>query len=172
MELVAHPDFPPLAFAGVRVEAVLCHGISHLTYRIDGGAPLLAAPAAPVRADELWRHSCFELFVGHEGVPGYHEFNFAPTRAWAAYALSGYRKGRQDATLPAPVITPIPGGVSVAIDLSALPPPPWRVSVAAVVEEAGGHLSYWALGHPAGRPDFHDPRCFALEVTPGGQSVP
>jgi len=31
-------------------------------------------------------------------------------------------------------------------------------------EETNGRLSYWALAHPPGKPDFHHPDCFALEL--------
>jgi hypothetical protein len=33
-----------------------------------------------------------------------------------------------------------------------------------VIEEGDGVLSYWALRHPAARPDFHHPEGFALEI--------
>jgi hypothetical protein len=33
-----------------------------------------------------------------------------------------------------------------------------------VIEESDGTKSYWALAHPAGPPDFHDPTCFALDL--------
>jgi hypothetical protein len=33
-----------------------------------------------------------------------------------------------------------------------------------VIEEKSGLLSYWALKHPPGKPDFHHPDAFALEV--------
>ena len=48
--------------------------------------------------------------------------------------------------------------------LLSLPPGPARLGLTAVIEEAGGRLSYWALRHPAERPDFHDAGGFALEV--------
>ena len=34
------------------------------------------------------------------------------------------------------------------------------------IEEASGRISYWALKHPPGRPDFHHPDGFALELPP------
>jgi hypothetical protein len=34
-----------------------------------------------------------------------------------------------------------------------------------VVEEKDGLLSYWALNHPPGKPDFHHPDAFVLELT-------
>jgi len=33
-----------------------------------------------------------------------------------------------------------------------------------VIEETSGRLSYWALAHPSGKPDFHHADCFACEI--------
>jgi hypothetical protein len=33
-----------------------------------------------------------------------------------------------------------------------------------VIEDADGSLSYWALAHPPGRPDFHHTEAFALDL--------
>jgi hypothetical protein len=33
-----------------------------------------------------------------------------------------------------------------------------------VVEEIDDRLSYWALAHPAERPDFHHPDGFVLQI--------
>ena len=41
---------------------------------------------------------------------------------------------------------------------------PWRLGLSAVIEERSGRLSYWALAFPPGKPDFHHPDCFALEL--------
>jgi hypothetical protein len=43
-----------------------------------------------------------------------------------------------------------------------LPAPRLRLALTAVVEDARGRLSYWALRHPPGRPDFHHRDGFAL----------
>ena len=57
------------------------------------------------------------------------------------------------------------------LDLGELMAPnaAWRVGLSAVVEDAGG-VSYWALTHPAGKPDFHHPDCFALELPATGRT--
>jgi hypothetical protein len=41
-----------------------------------------------------------------------------------------------------------------------------RLALSAVVEEERGVLSYWALKHPPGKPDFHHPDAFMLELEP------
>jgi hypothetical protein len=56
-----------------------------------------------------------------------------------------------------------------AVIPSALLPPgpadaPLRIGLSAVIEDRDGSLSYWALRHPHGKPDFHHPDAFALEL--------
>jgi hypothetical protein len=41
-----------------------------------------------------------------------------------------------------------------------------RVALAAVIENDTGELSYWALQHAPGKPDFHHPDGFTLELSP------
>lgn len=56
-------------------------------------------------------------------------------------------------------------GLSAYLDDPRLPPGgDWLAGLSAVIEEADGTLSYWALAHPAGKPDFHHPDCFVLEL--------
>jgi hypothetical protein len=45
-----------------------------------------------------------------------------------------------------------------------------QIGLSAVVEDINERLSYWALRHPPGKPDFHHPDNFALEIPLGGQN--
>jgi hypothetical protein len=45
-----------------------------------------------------------------------------------------------------------------------------KLALCAVIEEESGMLSYWALNHPPGKPDFHHPDSFALEIGPPNPS--
>jgi hypothetical protein len=56
------------------------------------------------RADDLWRTTCFELFIQAEGESGYREWNFAPNGSWAAYDFSGYRELACDPEVAEPYI--------------------------------------------------------------------
>lgn len=138
--------------------------MSVLTYRVTGGPLSSPSTAAPVRADGLWQATCFELFVKPKGGSGYFEFNFSPSTAWAAYRLDDYRAGMADLPLAPPRIEPVGNDVRVTVDLGGLPDGEWLVAFSAVIEEADGTKSYWALAHPPQEPDFHDPACFALEL--------
>jgi hypothetical protein len=172
--LMPHPDFPCEAVAGLAVEAIREGPRLSLRYQLSGPVADLALPtaAAPQRADGLWRHTCFEAFVRGPGGKAYCEVNLSPSGAWAAYSFDAYRDGMTPTATPAPGIrlAATPQGLTLAAELdfsqAREPPPaaPWRLSLAAVIEEKGGRLSYWALAHPAGRPDFHHPEGFMLEL--------
>jgi len=77
-----------------------------LRYLVSGSIEdvLLPQPDAPVRAHQLWEHSCFELFIRPARGEGYCEFNFAPSRQWAAYSFRRHRSGMADIQVGAPAI--------------------------------------------------------------------
>jgi hypothetical protein len=148
-----------------------------LSYVVTGRIGDLRLPPlmASARADELWRHTCFEAFVRASPGEPYYEFNFAPSTQWAAYRFDGYRNGmRVAAEIAAPRIETRSGAegytLQAALELVALSSLPskagWRVGLAAVIEETNGNKSYWALAHPPGQPDFHHADGFALELSP------
>lgn len=173
LQLHPHPDHPADAVKSVEVSVLslgphwLC-----LRWKVEGTAKLVIPPfAGKGRADGLWQTTCFELFVKPEGEQGYAEFNLSPSERWAAYDFTGYRDGMADRAMPRqPDCTIRKGGNLVifdaAIPLATLPPFPWRTGISAVLEEEGGVRSYWALAHPDGKADFHDPACFALKLAP------
>jgi hypothetical protein len=175
-----HPHSTCLAARRIEVDVARPRpGAVLLGYLVTGAIGDLYMPpaAAPVRADELWRRTCFEAFVGASPGEAYFEFNFAPSRQWAAYRFSGYRTGMSVAAeMAAPRIevrtTAESFQLQVSLELDRLPglpsDAPWRLGLAAVIEEAGGHKSYWALAHPPGRADFHHAEGFAHEL-PGGE---
>jgi hypothetical protein len=51
------------------------------------------------------------------------------------------------------------------------PHAPLRLALSTVVEDEHGRLSYWALRHPPGKPDFHHPDAFALDLEPPGADI-
>jgi hypothetical protein len=173
--LQLHPDSSCVAVMHIDVE-VLRSRVDNLrfAYVVTGTIRDLAVPsmAASTRTDELWRHTCFEAFVGSSQSAAYYEFNFAPSTQWAAYRFSSYRIDRRVATeINALQITvqsnperyilraSLQLGQSLLSRGSTL-----RVGLSAVIEEISGHRSYWALAHPPGKADFHHSNSFALEV--------
>jgi very-short-patch-repair endonuclease len=140
-------------------------------YSIQGDVKALLWNAeAPGRADELWRHTCCELFAKGEGDE-YLEFNFAPSRQWASYRFDRYREGMRDAGIEAGVTIDIDDErliLTAEIDLGAFDARSFGLST--VIETMDGAKSYWAVKHPPGKPDFHHPDCFAIELPAAGGS--
>ena len=164
--------------ATVRAISVLVRrsssGEFRMTFRLDGDIPgIRISPPGALRT-ELWRHTCFEAFIAVEGGQAYHEFNFAPSRDWTVYKFSGYRNGgpvAHRAMRPHIAIRSTSDQLELDafVRLEALsathPIAVLRIGLAAVIETSDG-LSYWALRHPADKPDFHNAAGFALLVEP------
>ena len=168
--LTCHPDTPARAVQSVTVELTMTDADDVLlTFYVTPGAALaVPVSTSPVRADGLWQRTCFEMFVRVAGE-SYVEFNLSPSREWAAYAFDGYRAGMRDLALPVDPHIELErqGGAFVLeadVDLAAIQAGRATVGLSAVIEEVDGTKSYWALRHPHGKPDFHHPDCFALEL--------
>jgi hypothetical protein len=168
--LKLHPDSHCAAVAGIEAQIALARPDAlRLRYIVTGKiADIRFAPlAAPTRADELWKHTCFEAFLRPALHPWYCEFNFSPSRQWAAYRFSAYREGmeRIRQTPPAIEISSTEDRFELQASLETAMAPleaAWRLGLSAVIEETSGDISYWALAHPPGRADFHHADAFAL----------
>lgn len=173
--LVPHPDTPARSIRSVTVEMRMTGPRKVLLafYAAPGAALAVSSAVLPGRADELWRHTCFELFVRPVDGPAYFEFNLSPSGQWAAYAFDDYRAGMRDLDLPVdPHIELERQGetfvLEADVDLAAIAQGKLLAGLSAVIEEVDGTKSYWALNHPPGAPDFHHPDCFALELPGAG----
>ena len=172
-QLVAHPAYPPARLSGVEAKVI---GFDadwlRVRWRIDGAQDLVVPPfAGRGRADELWQTTCFELFLRPEGSEAYIEVNLSPSERWAVYDFSAYRDGMAERPASREPDCTIRQGSTFAIFDAAiprdvLPALPAAANFTAVIEETGGVKSFWALSHPAAKPDFHDPACFTAELAP------
>lgn len=127
------------------------------------------------RRDELWRHTCLELFIAPVGGSGYLELNIAPSGDWNLYAFDSYRAGMRDAAVnEAPTLE-----FFKQSDREWL----WRVSLnlenepmdvalrgllavgaTAVLEYRDGRREYWAIDHRGDKPDFHLRQSFTIAL--------
>lgn len=170
--LKLHPDSRCSAVTQIEVEVTRPQaGALLLFYRVTGDIDALRIPPtmAATRANELWRRTCFEAFVRPAPGEAYYEFNFSPSTRWAAYRFDSYRSGMRVGDELGELRIEVQSGptgltLRAALELDVQPPGPWRLGLSAVIEETSGGLSYWALAHPPGKPDFHRADCFACEI--------
>jgi hypothetical protein len=174
--LTVHPSTPNDAVHSLGVRVGLEKSdilVFHYSLAADMSRVRVPASGAGGPADALWKHTCFEAFVAAADAPGHHEFNFSPARDWAIYRFSAYREGMSRAEMggaPEISVRRSDGGLELesAVRLGDLADlrdaRPLRVAMAAVIEDDAGGLSYWGLRHAPGKPDFHHPNGFALEI--------
>ncbi len=139
-------------------------------FRLEGRISGIRLPANQpnVRADDLWKTTCFEVFWQEIGQSGYIEFNFSPSGQWAAYSFDSHRQGMRNASVDAIALASSHSEASgsgefvlrasVAADL----PDPVQVGLSAVIEHQNGARQYWALAFGPGKPDFHSEACRQL----------
>ncbi len=125
-----------------------------LRYQVNGDVASLRIPPLrhSTRGDELWKHTCAELFIASENSDQYSEFNFSPSSQWAAYQFFGYRRRMQLLQCEAPLIVSscTPRQLTMIIDM-ALPADlaitSLNLGLSMVIEKKDGQCSYWALRH-------------------------
>ena len=173
--LNCHPATPARGEISIDVEAAVSeYNQIVLRFELHGDLSKLVVPPPArygERRDGLWQATCFEAFVRSVGDQ-YVEINLSPSTAWAAYVFDTYRG---EPTLPEIDSPPLDIDresdllrLTAAVDLSGVEflggHDQWEVNLTAVIEETDGTKSYWALAHPSGKPDFHHPDGFVLEL--------
>jgi hypothetical protein len=118
----------------------------------------------PTRRDELWKHTCMELFFGIDRGNNYCEVNISPGGDWAFYCFDRYRERASFAGEPAApksiTVTGDSGRRTIGFEIDVrrvhdlIGHPPWRWQPTAVLESVAGR-SYWAPSHPSQQADFH-----------------
>ena len=165
----------PTQVKELAVDVSRLNGKLVLLYRLTAelAALRLPEPRPPARTDGLWRHTCFEAFIGYATGGEYWEYNFSPSGAWAAYHFTEYREGMEPLMKGAPPMSRLHTGddqlhLEVTVDLSWLARSATgaglRLGLSAVIEDRAQVLSYWALEHPAEKPDFHHAGGFVIDL--------
>jgi hypothetical protein len=177
----------------VQAEAKISGTILHARYLVKGPGIknlLLPKPAKsekpgkttsssrPERRDELWKTTCFELFLSLPGQSDYYELNFSPSENWNSYHFKSYREGmKTESRIEATEFRQEFKGdlyeFQSFVDLSALLPSSspapslvtsFDTSLTAVIQNNENQISYWALKHTRDQADFHARESFVLKI--------
>lgn len=173
------PEGHPLATVTLEAEVTLRGDSVFFEFSLQGklaavrfGSGFESGAGSPAaRADGLWQATCFEAFVRQEGREGYLEFNVAPSGRWNCYRFDGYRQGmRPESAIQSLAIRAENDQehaiLSWSVPLAALGglPETLRMGLTAVLEDAAGGLSYWAIDHAGDKPDFHRQESFIARL--------
>ena len=155
--LVRHADTPPGAIHTIDSELQRFPGGALATFRAVGDVSQLVipGPAPAVHTDDLWRTTCFEVFVAGNGER-YCEYNLSPSGAWAAYEFDGYRQSMRNLDATVQIETSQNDKMLIiTAKIESEFPLPSHVGLTAVIEETDGAIRYWSTAFAPGKPDFH-----------------
>ena len=156
--------YPPAVSALLATIRALPDGGIRLEFALEGRIEALRVPTADAPPPgPLWQHTCFEAFISAPEMENYREYNFSPAGQWAASEFLNYREMGRSLGEENPVLLSVTSDrhkdrltLMVEIPPVLLPSSPvLRLGLAAVIEREDGSLEYWAVHHPAERPDFH-----------------
>ncbi|MBN2801686.1 MAG: hypothetical protein JXR91_01195 [Deltaproteobacteria bacterium] len=118
-----------------------------------------------LRTDELWKHTCFEIFIGTEDSDEYWEFNFSTSGKWNCYHFDNYRKEMtQEPDTALLMFSAIQDNQDALFNIKVKLPKNLAnknkllSSPAVIVESIQNgmrNFEYYASSHKNNKPDFH-----------------
>ncbi len=108
--------------------------------------------------DELWRDTCFELFVRDKHCDGYEEINCSPDGRFSRTYLSSYRKAHSagDFQIQPEIICKYHEDFcEYEINLFGIDIVQREIAVAVITADEDGVRRFWGVSHKGELPDFH-----------------
>lgn len=170
MKLISHPKYPAHNKLSLSSDIQIIGQKCHIRYKVIGDiSPIVINEGhTPQFRDELWKMTCFEMFVQNDNGPQYYEYNFAPNGDWASYSFDDYRNGMTAIEINQPDIALSRSDdmieVHVIMDINALPTGHLNIGLFAMIF-TDDDRSYWALEHSEDTPNFHQRDCFLHPLT-------
>lgn len=108
-------------------------------------------------ARELWKRSCFELFLLESGG-SYIEWNLSSSGDWACYEFGSYRQLKRECTELRPLHSEMIGKDNRVCFRFQIPVQNiyFKFQPSAIFFHRDASHSYWAPSHNLSKPDFHD----------------
>lgn len=155
-----------------------------LTFKVNQAHHFQLPPqlGAGERKKELWKASCFEVFIRPNDSEHYVEFNLSPEGHWNAFEFDGYRspsgvENLREVELQTPPMLATTGvpmadrpwRLDSQIHLKGLPEKYLQagnrmIGVSVILIDTQGKPHYFALGHPTSTADFHHPQGHTLRL--------
>jgi hypothetical protein len=165
--------YPAEALPNVKIAGALERTQNQLSiqYELQGEIEQIVFPRIspfPVRADDLWKATCFEFFIAIPNQPQYWEFNLSPSGDWNIYIMDAYRRVgfREENRIGQLPFQFNKNKLELSIDLKHLFPESQKlqIGITAIIQTTNGIETYWALTHPGPQADFHLRESFTLTI--------
>lgn len=114
------------------------------------------------RKDELWKTTCFELFIANKTDNSYFEINVSSDYNYNIYSFNDYRNGmKEESSLSIKNIEKTIDKNKFTLNVSLksenlININNLLVNISSVIKYNTGKTEYWALNHFADKADFHD----------------
>jgi len=147
----------------VNAEIILIKKTLYLKYIISGNISQIKLTPSK-QSSELWRNTCFELFLSNNNITEYLEFNWSPDGRWNTFKFNDYRdranqnifeeshssveRQNNNIIFKTKIILPKYNHY-ISLDLNNL-----LIGMSVIVET--DTLEYWSNQHLHHRPDFHN----------------
>ena len=137
-----------------------------LSFVVKGALEEYLFPSKSIlkRANELWKSTCFELFLANENEEAYYELNFSSSLAWNFYTLDAYRgEVKELGLLDMPKISVFEekNEFKILIELPIENLENFELyNVACILLNREDERTFWTIKHLKPKPDFHDRASF------------
>lgn len=169
--LILHPDCPAGPITAISASIEPTKSGCRATFRATGDLDAIVIPdvTKPVRMDDLWRTTCFEIFWQPEGGSYYREFNLSPSTRWACYDFDDFRLNSRDAPAEVTIDRRREGDTLVIeAEISSELPLPADVALNGIIEDKQGNIQFWALAFQPGKAEFHSEVCRTVQIGGSG----
>ncbi len=116
------------------------------------------------RVDELWKSTCFELFLANSNEEEYYELNISPSLGWNFYHLKKYRAEVEEVELLSEATINVikeGGNYKIEFKLEGFDFEKSNIyNITAILLTKEGERTFWSLKPMDGTPDFHNQMYF------------
>jgi len=114
------------------------------------------------RKDELWKRTCFELFLANRDRPNYYELNMSPSNEWNFYHFSDYKqemKEEKNISEPLVYLSQTPKGYLFSFEFELytnVVEDNFIFNLAVILLNTKGVRHFYSIHQREEKVDFHD----------------
>jgi hypothetical protein len=119
-------------------------------------------PSKQQRADNLWKNTCFELFIANTHNNAYWEINISPSTQWNIYHFSDYKEGmKKEKNITQPIIKTTQKNNYYSLSFTStftqdVLNQELQINLAVILLDLDGVRHFYSIFKNSGNVDFHN----------------